>query len=85
MSVQICPEARYTVFSLLSFHCSGSLLLPGSYTKVQLRSFLNANCQGFVSPEHLMASIKLMCYRVLQTLLRLAVSIYIPALLLSVL
>lgn len=62
MSVQIYPAARYTVFSQLSFHCRGSLLLSGSYAKVQLRSFLNAKCQGFVLPERLMASIKLMCY-----------------------
>lgn len=62
MSIQICPEARYTVFSLLSFHYHNSLLLSGTYTNVWLRSFLNARCQGFVSPEHLMASIKLTCY-----------------------
>lgn len=59
MSVQICPRARYTVLSLLSFDCHGSLLPSGTHTHVQLRSFLNAERQGVVSPEHPVARVKL--------------------------
>lgn len=62
MTIQICPEARYTVFSLLSFDCCGSLLPSGTRTNAQLRSSLNARCQGVISPKHPMAGVEWLCH-----------------------
>lgn len=62
MSIQICPEARYAVFSLLSFDCCGSLLPSGTCTNAQLRSFLNAKCQGVISPKHPPVSAEWLCH-----------------------